>query len=1228
MKILKLRIKNLNSLWGEFCIDFDQPPLVQAGVFLITGNTGAGKTTVLDAITLALFARIPRSSEENPKQVMSNGTQECWAELDFNVQEQAYRAKWMLTARVVKGRKGNPDRFEYNNHREIATLPDSKLLVPKPNMVTDKVGEILKLNFDQFVRTIMLAQGDFAKFLREDKDRSAILERITSMDLYSQISIAAHQRYKLAEKDLEQLKNQLAAQNMHILSESERANLDTEQADNQLFIQKLEQDLKSEQAQAQKQQESAKILTEKEKTKQGISQLGLDFEAFSPRLERLHKHEQVAHLFPIYQSYKNTLSGIENTEKYLQNLQNQLAITLSETAETRQKQAVALTLREQARQTAQDTKSVVAEARRLDIDLRNQHLEIQKQRKDLENMGVDINKMEEAIRQIRQTMQSQTLPKLEKAKEWLDAHRQYADLQENGLVGELKMWIRDWKNAHDAQKRILPAIAETTEALARNAQRQAELSEKYSQHSVEQKKLRTEYETYRQKYKLDFDDYRFENLSSIQEKIRSFDLFIEASEAIFRLMQDKEQANHEREQLEKELLEDEAHQASLERAILSLFDRLDFWEETLKEWEYKQFKIESLRHRRHLHAGDECPLCLSKEHPFRDLPADTTRLWEAELAGLEQEKTELDKQAGILAQQRTDLLGQSQIMGTNMLKKQERCKILTQKIHAQEAEIMAYVQNWSLLQTLKTYTLSEAQIQTKIADIKTEKQDLESLVQRSKTWRVELTAISNQAQAVFEQITQEKTHKTELDARLRTHNQALSEAKGNIQSLETQFETLTNAYRELLGVLSTDTAEKLLEKLQNIQQEYKTQQQQYGILEQQFTAQTQTIRIKEAEMEGSQKMHKIYAQNLERATQIYQSDTEKRGQLLPNTSPEMAESYALVKLQQIESECEQIELIIKELERKNTQCETEQKSEFLKKNTLLNDKLQLETEIRAQLEKYPLTDPEMLSEYLLNPTEAQEIIRIGIDFEQKKQGLEARLQTLEQELATYPAYTEADISETQQKIVLLQTKQQEAYAKAGELRQKIQNYEQQLLAQAALVQSYQTALASEQDWERLHKIIGSHDGKKFRQFAQTITLRKLVRLANKHLSQFIEGRYRLLQENPDSLGLSIVDTFQADNQRSLQTLSGGETFLASLALALALSDLAGGQAKIESLFIDEGFGTLDTDTLQMAIEVLHTLRARGKMIGIISHVEQLQYTIDTQIQIHPKGGGRSEIVVK
>jgi exonuclease SbcC len=367
---------------------------------------------------------------------------------------------------------------------------------------------------------------------------------------------------------------------------------------------------------------------------------------------------------------------------------------------------------------------------------------------------------------------------------------------------------------------------------------------------------------------------------------------------------------------------------------------------------------------------------------------------------------------------------------------------------------------------------------------------------------------------------------------------------------------------------------------------------------------------------------------LERATQIYQSDTEKRAYLLPNLSPEAAESQAQTKLQQIEAECEKTELIIKDLERKNTQYETEQNSEFLKKNALLSEKIRLETDIRTQLEKYPAAEPEMLSEYLLNPAEAQEIIRLSIDFEQQKKGLEARLRTLEQELSAYPAYTDIDISETEQKIVFLQTKQQEAYAKAGELRQKIQNYEQQLLAQAALVAAYQTALASEQDWERLHKIIGSHDGKKFRQFAQTITLRKLVRLANKHLSQFIEGRYRLLQENPDSLGLSIVDTFQADNQRSLQTLSGGETFLASLALALALSDLAGGQAKIESLFIDEGFGTLDTDTLQMAIEVLHTLRARGKMIGIISHVEQLQYTIDTQIQIHPKGGGRSEIVVK
>ncbi len=163
-------------------------------------------------------------------------------------------------------------------------------------------------------------------------------------------------------------------------------------------------------------------------------------------------------------------------------------------------------------------------------------------------------------------------------------------------------------------------------------------------------------------------------------------------------------------------------------------------------------------------------------------------------------------------------------------------------------------------------------------------------------------------------------------------------------------------------------------------------------------------------------------------------------------------------------------------------------------------------------------------------------------------------------------------------------------------------------------------------WGKLNELIGQADGKKFRIFAQGLTLKKLVRLANIHLSN-LNDRYFIHKPDDQLLDLEIIDTFQADNCRSMLSLSGGESFLVSLALALGLSDLAGHKAQIKSLFIDEGFGSLDENSLDLALSTLENLRSSGKTIGLISHVNTLKERIGTQIQVIKSGNGLSQIQI-
>lgn len=162
-------------------------------------------------------------------------------------------------------------------------------------------------------------------------------------------------------------------------------------------------------------------------------------------------------------------------------------------------------------------------------------------------------------------------------------------------------------------------------------------------------------------------------------------------------------------------------------------------------------------------------------------------------------------------------------------------------------------------------------------------------------------------------------------------------------------------------------------------------------------------------------------------------------------------------------------------------------------------------------------------------------------------------------------------------------------------------------------------------WGKLNKLIGSADGTKFKVIAQSYTLNLLLMHANKHLS-YLSKRYRL-QQVPGTLALQVIDCDMCDEVRTVYSLSGGESFLISLALALGLSSLSSNNLKVESLFIDEGFGSLDADSLRTVMEALEQLQMQGRKIGVISHVQEMSERIAVQVQLHRAANGKSAITL-
>lgn len=196
----------------------------------------------------------------------------------------------------------------------------------------------------------------------------------------------------------------------------------------------------------------------------------------------------------------------------------------------------------------------------------------------------------------------------------------------------------------------------------------------------------------------------------------------------------------------------------------------------------------------------------------------------------------------------------------------------------------------------------------------------------------------------------------------------------------------------------------------------------------------------------------------------------------------------------------------------------------------------------------------------------------------------------------------------------------------GSLEQQVKNDDQARTRREAGGAELRAVESEALRWGRLRELIGSADGAKFSRFAQSLTLRQLIGLANEHLKVLAE-RYRLTAAEGDELDLRIVDLYQANVDRPMESLSGGESFLASLALALGLSELASRHHPIDSLFIDEGFGTLDSETLEIALSALENLRSRGKTIGLISHVDLLKERLTTQVRVIRGAGGKSRIEV-
>ncbi|HKM14295.1 MAG TPA: AAA family ATPase [Marinospirillum sp.] len=364
MKILSLRLKNLNSLYGEWLIDFTNPEFLANGIFALTGPTGAGKSTLLDAICLALYGATPRLGRiTSDNEIMSRQTGECLAEVVFESQAGCFRCTWQ------QRRANNKSEGKLQNqHHELADAITGKILENKRSLVAKLVEEKTGMDFDRFTRSVLLAQGGFDSFLKADPEKkSSILEQITGTRIYSDISKRVHERTSAELKTLELLKAEISG--VERLTTDQEAALNAALATDQQQEELLKQQHTSN-------QHALDWLNNLEQLHQEINQLNTDeqnlaaqISAFQPQQQRLATAQQATLLASDYATLQALRQQITHETTNLANTQHALPQLETKAAAQQLQVKTAQESLEAAKETQQETAPLLQKVRALDQTL-------------------------------------------------------------------------------------------------------------------------------------------------------------------------------------------------------------------------------------------------------------------------------------------------------------------------------------------------------------------------------------------------------------------------------------------------------------------------------------------------------------------------------------------------------------------------------------------------------------------------------------------------------------------------------------------------------------------------------------------------------------------------------------------------------------------------------------------------------------------------------------------
>ena len=1164
MKIKKLEFSNINSLAGEWTIDFESPAFANKGMFCISGATGSGKTSILDAICLGLYGATPRldAIKGTSNELMTYGTMSCYSKVTFECGGVVYTAHWSQHRAPRTGRLQN-----YNWVLRNETAGTQVYTSSNQSEFKNVIAGVIGLDFDQFTKSMMLAQGEFNKFLKcKESERAAILEKLTGDSIYRKIAVAVHELYEAADDAVTNIENKM--EGVHLLSEEELAELNAKIEAAQTVRKELNASLERWGkicSWYESSRDIEKLLNEAKNSLALAEHRRDDFEPKRERLSRALLAHDIETLFTEFDSIRKTLAEMESklgeNEK---NLPDVLSKLEKATEDSRQKQQDL----EKLKTEYSENEALWEKVSALDGDIRNAHQKVDETKKSVSGIQNEVKGFKAAI-DASEAKIAEFSRLLKEAEDYIAAHQKEESI--DGEISLLKSQVSDWKSKNGNKATLSQKVGTAKDEL-----------QEFDAAQLEQNKNLQAVQGYLAAHQADAD------LVNVLPEMNG-------------CISDAERHHGEFTRLQQEIGEKQKSIETTAKTLGEIRENLSTLQKEKEAIIQKDIPVVVEELRRNLKPGEACPVCGSLEHRSCEKNvevangANSLNDFAAKLRKINAEMEKVQRNLDNLEGERRH---DEEIVRENTLKAEDEAKAEAQSLETLNAKLEPWKKSVTL-ETARTVLQELLKLKDAYQQNKTQAETLQNEVNQAAVRRATLESAVNTAQAEAEKATAEvdelsrKIEKAlstwfsnvrmedvdalllQLEGKRADWKKAKDSQAENAKNLDVENSTKSQNQKSL------DQATQKLNEAENLQ---KTQQDEWNRL----IAERAKL-FGEKSVEEERKKAREQRNSAEKLAETARGEEQKRREeknaldvsiadlndRIAKAKPEMSQKQDAftegLASKGFASENEFVAARIPEAERKSLQDEQKK---------VENDLTAAETAVKSYGDQQKALQDKRDFE------ESEEVAK------QNSETSKARLEECNQNLGTWTQQKKTD-EKDRERFKTLQ-------AERDQLKEKRTDWEQM------------------QHWFNGNRL-DTGNGDVFVKFIQTITLRNLLKIANGYLHDMFP-RYEMIAER-DTLNIQLIDHDNSDAVRPIDNISGGEGFLVSLSLALGISTLASRNVRIDSMFLDEGFGTLDSKMLQETVLVLQKMQQeRGKLLGVITHLDVVKGELGARIDVTPRGG--------